>query len=234
MGPFLSTPASLERATVEVDGILSLTSVAPTTRVLDLCCGVGRHALELARRGFSVTGVDSTANFLDQARRKAQEEGLVVEFIHQDMREFRRPGSFDLALNLNTSFGYFEDAADDLKVLRNIHASLQPGGSFVLETIGKEVLARIFQERDWFEGDGYLFLQERHPSEDWGRMNVRYIKVTSGRKEEWSFTHRLFAATEMVTLIREAGFLKIKAYGDLQGNPYDNTARRLVVVAEKD
>ena len=233
VGPFLSRPASLERATVEVDGILSLTSVAPTARVLDLCCGVGRHALELARRGFSVTGVDRTASFLDQARQQAQEEGIVIEFVQQDMREFKRPDSFDLALNMNTSFGYFEDPADDLQVLRNIHASLRPGGNLVLETIGKEVLARIFQERDWSEGEGYFLLQERRPSEDWGRMNLRWIKFASGRKEEWSFTYRLFAATELAALMREAGFQRVKVWGDLQGGPYDNMALRLVIVATK-
>ncbi len=67
VGPFLSSPQAIERATSQVDGILSLTGVAPTARVLDLCCGKGRHALELARRGFNVTGVDRTAQFLDQA-----------------------------------------------------------------------------------------------------------------------------------------------------------------------
>ncbi len=234
VGPNLSRPASLERAAVDVDGILSLTGVVSTARVLDLCCGVGRHVLELARRGLSVTGVDRMAQFLGQARQQAQEEALVIEFVQQDMRVFRQPNSFDLALNLNTSFGYFEDPADDLKVLLNIQASLLPGGSLVLETIGKEVLARIFQERDWIEGDGYLFLQERHPSEDWGRMNVRWIKITSGHKEEWSFTHRLFAATELAVLMRAAGFQSVKVYGDLQGGPYDNTAPRLVVVAKKE
>ena len=104
----------------------------------------------------------------------------------------------------------------------------------MLQTIGKEVLARIFQERDWYEGEGYFFLQERRPSDDWGRMNVRWIKIISGRTEEWRFTHRLFAATELVALMREAGFQSVEVYGDFQGNPYDNTARMLVVVAGKD
>ncbi len=233
VGPFLSSPAAIERATSEVDGILSLTGVAPTARVLDLGCGKGRHALELARRGFSVTGVDRTAQFVDQARQQAQEERLVIEFVQQDMREFKRPDSFDLALNMFTSFGYFEDPADDALVLRNIHASLRPGGSLVLETIGKEVLGRIFQERDWSEGEGFFLLHERHPSEDWGRMNLRWIKIASGQKEEWSFTHRLFAATELASLMGEAGFQRVKAWGDLQGRPYDNTALRLVIVATK-
>ena len=189
--------------------------------------------MELARRAFSVTGVDRMASFLDQARQRAQDEGLVMKLVQLDIREFRQPNSFDLAVNLNTSFGYFEDPDDDLKVLRNIHASLRQGGTLVLETIGKEVLARIFQERDWSEGEDYLFLQERRPTEDWGRMNVRWIKIIAGRKEEWAFTHRLFAATELVTLMRESGFQSVRVFGDLQGIPYDNNAAKLVVVAEK-
>ena len=75
VGPFLSSPAAIERDTSEVDGILSLTGVAPTARVLDLGCGKGRHALELARRGFSVTGVDRTAQFVDQARQHLKRRG---------------------------------------------------------------------------------------------------------------------------------------------------------------
>ena len=233
VGPALSSPEVVERAVAEVDGILLLTDVAPATPILDLGCGKGRHALALAHRGFSVTGVDSTVQFLDQARQQAHDEGLVIEFIQEDMREFMRPDFFSLALNLNTSFGYFEDPGEDLQVLRNVFASLQPGGSLVLETIGKEVLARIFQERDWFEKEGYLFLQERRPTEDWSRMNVRWIKIVSGKKEEWSFTHRLFAATELTALMRNVGFTTVNTYGDYQGNPYDHTALRLVVVAIK-
>ena len=156
-----------------------------------------------------------------------------MEFVQQDMRAFQRPGHFDLALNLNTSFGYFEDPADDLKVLRNIHASLLPRGTLVLQTIGKEVLKRIYQERVWTEIGGSFFLQERRPTEDWGRMDVRSIKLTSGLKEEWSFTHRLFAAGELAKLMLEAGFRSVNTYGDFEGGPYDDTAHALVVVAQK-
>jgi len=232
-GPFMSQPERLERATVEVDGILSLANPAPTAHVLDLCCGMGRHSLEFARRGFRVTGVDKIAAFLDQARQQTHDEGLAVEFVQQDMRAFQWPDHFDLALNLNTSFGYFEDPADDLLVLRNIHASLVSGGRLVLQTIGTEVLKRIYQERDWTEIEGSFFLQERHPTEGWERMDVRSIKFTSGQKEEWSFTHRLFSAEKLANLMHEAGFRNVSTYGDFEGGPYDDTARALVVVAQK-
>src|SRR5206468_5375646 len=113
--------------------------------VLDLCCGPGRHSLEFARHGFQVTGVDRTARYLDAARAAATGEGLTVEFVQGDMPHFQRPAAFDVALNLFTSFGYFEDEAEDLCVLRHLHTSLKPGGQVLLEMAGKEPLARDFQ-----------------------------------------------------------------------------------------
>jgi len=136
-----------------------------------------------------------------------------VEFVQEDMRTFRRSNHFDLALNLNTSFGYFEDRADDLLALQNIHASLLPEGSLVLQTIKTEVLKRIYQHRDWTEIEGSFSLQERRPTEDWGRMDVRLIKFASGQKEEWSFTHRLFSAEQLANQMRDAGFRSVKTRG---------------------
>lgn len=95
--------------------------------MLDLCCGPGRHVLEFARRGFRVTGVDRTQRYLEAARATALSEGLAVELVQADMRDFSRPPTFDLALNLFSSFGYFAEAADDLQVLKNLNASLAPG-----------------------------------------------------------------------------------------------------------
>src|SRR5689334_4942622 len=111
----------VERAPAEVDGVIRLLDANPGARILDLCCGVGRHSLELARRGFVVTGVDRTAAYLERARHRAEQESLAVELVQSDMREFARPDAFDGAINLFTSFGYFENLADDLKVAQNLH-----------------------------------------------------------------------------------------------------------------
>jgi SAM-dependent methyltransferase len=101
----------------EAEQILTLVHSPPDAAVLDLCCGPGRHSLEFARRGFQVTGVDRTARYLATARAAATREGLTVEFVQEDMRHFHRSEAFDLALNLFSSFGYFEDRADDLRGL---------------------------------------------------------------------------------------------------------------------
>lgn len=76
---------------------------------------------------------------------------MKVEFVQDDMREFRRPVAFDAVINMFTSFGYFEDQADDRKVVNNVYESLKPGGSFLLELMGKEVMSRIYQERTWMK-----------------------------------------------------------------------------------
>ena len=138
---------SFEGAVREAEQILALVHPPQRAAVLDLCCGPGRHALEFARRGFQVTGVDRTTRYIEAARAAARREGLTVEFVQEDMRRFHRPAVFDLALNLFSSFGYFTDAEENLQVLRNLHASLTPGGTVLLEMAGKEPLARDFQPR---------------------------------------------------------------------------------------
>jgi len=150
----------------EVGRVITLLNIAPPANILDLCCGPGRHSLELARRGFSVTSVDRTIIYLKMARKKANTEGLNIEFVHKDMRLFCRPNSYDGVINLYTSFGYFEDPKDDQRVLINIHRSLKNNGKLVMDLIGKEIIARIFRERDWHEENGKIIMEERKISKD--------------------------------------------------------------------
>jgi len=212
---------------------LALLKLEPGAAVLDLCCGPGRHSLELARRGFKVTGVDRTARFLEEARRRAEAEGLVIEFVQGDMRTFRRPEAFDAVINLFTSFGYFDDPQEDKQVLENVYTSLRPNGKLLLDTMGKEVLARIFRERDWFEQDGALFLEERRLLEGWSRIETRWIIVRDGEQEEFTLKLRLYSGAELRALLREIGFRRVELFGNLDGEPYDQNARRLVALAEK-
>ena len=232
--PQMFTERRWEMASEEVDAVVRLLDLSPGTHVLDLCCGPGRHSLELARRGFRVTGVDRTAAYLEQARRQAAEEGLDIEFAQADMRAFRRPDAFDGAINLFTAFGYFEDPAEDLRVVQNLHASLKPGGRLVMEMMGKEVLARIFRERDWHEDEnGVLFLEERKISSGWDWIENRWIMIDGSVRKEFKLGHRLYSGAEMAALLRQAGFGSVMLYGGLAGGPYDHTAQRLAVAARK-
>lgn len=230
--PLMFGPAQWSAAADEIEGVLARAAVAPAGRVLDMCCGPGRHSLALARRGFRVTGVDRTRAYLEQARAAAAAEGLAVEWVEADARAFRREGAFDLALSLYTSFGYSEDPADDRRLMANLRASLAPGGTLVVDLLGKEILARIFQQRDWqpLEGGGFA-LQERQVARDWGWMENRWVILRDGAVREHRFGHRLYAGTELVALLRDVGFETVSLFGDFAGAPYDHRAQRLLAVA---
>jgi SAM-dependent methyltransferase len=219
----------------EVTKIIKLLDIQPGSSVLDLCCGIGRHSLELARRGYQVTGVDRTRGYIDKARKQAKEEGLDIEFVQGDMRFFSRSGAFDIAISMFTSFSYFEDPKEDKRVVENVFESLRPGGRFIIQMHGKETLAKIFKEKDWneYKDDGVIVLYERKVSQNWSWMENRWIMLKGNKRIEHEISHRLYAGSELAALLRNCGFNQADVYGDLEGNPYDHTARQLVAVGHK-
>jgi SAM-dependent methyltransferase len=187
--------------------------------------------LELARRGFHATGVDATAGLLETPRRMAEDEGLGVELVHADMREFVRARSFDAALSMATSFGYFPDPGDDRLVLANVLASLRAGGALLMELQGKEVVARSPRRREWLEEAGTVLLTEQLIRDDWTWVDNRLIFLAGERRQEFTLSHRLYSAAELRALLVDVGFGSVAVFGDLSGSPYGEAATALVVVA---
>lgn len=233
--PIMFDPARWAEVPAVADGVERLSGRKPAPgaapRALDLCCGTGRITVELAVRGWRTVGVDITASYLDAARESAEDEGVGIEFVLQDVRRFVRPAAFDLALNLYVSFGYFGDPEDDALLARNARASLAPGGCFIVETLGKETAARDFVEGEWFERDGCTVLTEFACVDSWAALRNRWILLRDGERFERSFDQRLYAGTELRRLLLEAGFSAVELYGDWDGSPYDRKARVLIAVA---
>ena len=202
-------------------------------KVLDLCCGLGRISSELARIGYDVTGVDITESFLTTAKEDAKYEDLKIDYIQSDAREFIRPGYFDAVVNLYISFGYFSDQKDDLKVLRNAYQSLKKGGTFIIETQGKEIYVRDFVEAEWFERAGGIVLTEYEPLDSWTFLKNRWIFIKDAQKVEKNFVQRLYSASELRSIMQEAGFERIEIYGDWDEGEYDQHASRLIAVGRK-
>jgi SAM-dependent methyltransferase len=207
-------------------------------RCLDLCCGFGRIGLELARRGFSLTGVDITQSYLESAREDAAHEALDAEFVREDVRSFKRPAAFDIAVNMYNSFGYFEDPRDDRLMVQNAFESLKDGGTFFIETLGKEITARDFVESEWFRRAGFFVLTEYEILDSWGALKNRWRLIGEegpdrGKIIEKTFVHRLYAASELRALLQEAGFSGIELYGDWDERPYDAGAAKLIVLGRK-
>ena len=233
MATVMFTERSWAAVPVQVDQIIRLLGIGPEAAILDLCCGPGRHSLELARRGFRVTGVDRTAAYLARARKVAEKEDLHIELVQDDMRRFSRANAFDVAMLMFTSFGYFRDPAENRQVLVNVCRSLKEQGALILDTMGKEVLARIFRERDWQEYEDAFLLEERRVVDNWSWIENRWILLRGQEQQEFKLSHWVYSATELSAMLRDGGFRSVDVYGDLEGSPYDHAAKRLVAVAHK-
>jgi len=160
-------------------------------------------------------------------------ENLNIEYIRADARDFKRPDFFDAAVNLYISFGYFSDQKDDLLVLRNVYESLKKGGSFIMETLGKEIAVRDFIEAEWFERAGCTVLTEYEALDSWTFLKNRWILINGGKRIEKVFVQRLYSASELRALLLEAGFEKVEIYGDWDESPYDRRAAKLIAVGRK-
>jgi len=231
MEPALCAPGRLALADSDVASVVGVAQPRPASRVLDLACGPGAHALGFARLGHRVTGVDRSPRLLGRARAAAEAAGVEVEWVEADMRDFRRPAGFDLVCSLYASFGYFDDHANR-HVLENVCASLAPNGVLVLDLIGRETAARHWQERRWREVGGVLYLERCHSADDWASLVSEWIVIREGARAEFRVTQRLYSGTELRALLLELGFGDVTLAGSLDGaTPYDESAQRLVVIA---
>ena len=231
--PFMFSERQWGAAEAEISETVSLLGLKKGDSVCDLCCGVGRHSVELAKHGLTVTGVDRTTQFLEAAAETAESNEVSVQFVQADIRDYVDKERYDAIINMFTSFGYFESPAEELQSLGNMYSSLKRGGKLLIELMGKEVLARIFQPTEWYEQDGTFVLMQRRIIEDWSKIQNRWILLKGGQKTDFTFTHRIYSARELMELLEEIGFFNVRCYGDLKGSRYDQQSERLVVVGEK-
>ena len=233
LSPKFNTPEHWDIAAKEIRMILELLRPEPKASVLDLGCGHGRHSLELAKRGMTVTGLDRNQSFLDILLRKSREANVEVGLIKADMKDFIQRESFDLILSLNSSFGYFEDLSDHLKVLHNIYVSLRSSGTCLFELFGKEVVPKMFVEKEWVEIDGTYFLDDRRVDQNWSRIINHCKIIKDGKVKDATFSLTIFSGVEFIDMLREVGFSKVSLHGDLNGASYNQYAKKLVAVARK-
>ena len=224
--------ARFEAAADEFAAVLDLVGGDPRS-VVDVACGPGRHAVAAAQRGMDVVGVDATSFLLGKARELAAREGVDVEWVHSDMREHVQEPAVDLVLNLFTSFGYFDDDQDNARVLRNAYDSLRPGGSLVLDVMGKEVLARIFRDSSVEDAPDGFVVQRRRVTEDWSRIENEWALVRGDTVRSFRLGHWIYSGRELAGMLTEAGFSEVDLFGGLGGSRYGPEASRLVAVARR-
>ena len=224
-----------ERTTREADFIERTLALPPASKILDLCCGHGRHLLELAGRGYRMTGLDLNQHFLEIARREAEKRGLRVSLELRDMRDIQFVDEFDAVINVFTSFGYLESDDEDQKVLDAASRALKPGGLFFIELMHRDSLVRILEPRGWYETEaGLKVLEERRFDQLTGRQEVRDVTIyPDGTTREASYSVRIYTLTELAGMLAAAG-LKIEAtYGRTDGSPFTLESRRLAILSRK-
>ncbi len=230
---YLFSEEKISAAEEEMEKVLDLIGFQEG-RVLDLCCGPGRHTIVMAQKGCRVTALDRTEFLLEKGRERARKSGVEVEWVQEDMRDFVRSESYDLVLNMFTSFGYFEKKEDDMNVLRNIYTSLKPGGVCFFEMMGKEVLAKIFHPTTSVRlPNGHLVVQRHEIFDEWSRIRNEWIVIKDGHASTFNFYHTIYSGQEFKERLLQVGFDKVKLYGNLDGDDYDIHASRLIAVGWK-
>jgi len=231
--PFMFPESRFAETAEQIEKTLALANPAGKA-ALDLCCGPGRCSIALAKAGFKVTGVDRTKFLLDKARERAGDAKVKIEWVQKDMRDFVREKSFDLALSIFTSFGYFDDKCEDIKVLGNIIKSLKPGGVFLIDIISKERIARILQPITFDRlPDGTKLIQLHEIFDDWTRIRNEWILIRKGRARSFLFHHTLYSGQELKDRMEQAGFEDVKLFGNFDGDEYGPDSQRLVAVGRK-
>lgn len=217
----------------EITFIVETLPISPKAKILDLYCGYGRHAIELAKNGYSVTGVDGTQAFIDIARQKANEAGIRICFEHLDMRELTYENQFDAVINMFAAFGYFSDD-ENAGVLRRIASALKKGGYLLMDLLNREWMAKSNLNRYWRHPSGeYVLSYKAELQQGIAKMKREVINQVTGEKARYEFDLRTYSLFELQSLLRGSG-LDLKAtYGNFDQTSYSSESPRLIILAQK-
>ncbi|HEY8086412.1 MAG TPA: methyltransferase domain-containing protein [Polyangiaceae bacterium] len=224
-----------EQIAREVDFVEDSLGIERGGSLLDLACGTGRHAIELARRGYEVVGFDLSLAMLARAGDEAQDRGAKLNFVQGDMREMSFDEQFDGVYCWNTSFGYFEEDKN-AGVIDRIHKSLRAGGLLLLDVVNRDFLVRQSPSLAWFEGDGCVCMDDMSVDFITSRMKVkRTMMLDDGRSREIEYSMRVYSLHELGKILHDHGFKVCEVSGRLAtpGVYFGNESPRTIILAEK-
>lgn len=223
---------SPEHTRKEANFIQNALQVAPPATLLDVPCGNGRLSIELASRGFALTGVDMP--FLREGQTVSTGNGLKINWELREMRDLPWQSHFGGAFCFGNSFGYLDDMGNS-EFLKTIHRVLTSGSRFVLDasSVAENVLPRIQEHTGMTVGD-ILFIEDNRYDHHSGRLETEYTFVRGNQTEKKYGSHRIYTYRELETLLSEAGFKQSQAYGSVDGTPFKFGSEGLFFVTSKD
>jgi ubiquinone/menaquinone biosynthesis C-methylase UbiE len=225
---------SPERDRADVARLIEILGLSAGERLLDVPCGQGRHAHLLAEAGFDVTGLDYSKHLLEIAKKRGTASNL--RYVQGDMRTLpaKWTGRFAAVLNLFTSFGFFFDPADDVRVVREFARVLEPNGVLVWHGGSRDGVMAKFLSRDWWKSaDGTMVAHERTFDPLSGILTIRSHwngKRTSGEREH---RIRLYTASRLAEICRQAGLIVEEAYDGWSRAPLSRRSSEMLLVARK-
>lgn len=211
-------------------------SLQKDSRILDLACGYGRHAIALAPRGYEIVGLDLSMTLLQRALSDAQRRNLLIKFVHGDMRSMNFNEIFDGAYLWQTSFGYFDDVTN-FKVLQGVARALKQGGRFVMDVVNRDYVIAEVPGRCWWEGHECIFLEEFDFDFSASVLHTKrsFIYEDGSPPLEQNSYVRLYGLHELLQLFKSAGLRVL----DVSGEVHQNTrflgpaSSRIIITAEK-
>ena len=217
-------------ASKEVTAIIDWLGITSEDKILDLCCGTGRHSIELARRGFSVVGIDLSDVLLSHAKKASG--GLDIEYIQGDMRSLPfSTGSFDVVLNLFTSFGYFVEDHENGQVLADIARMLKPNGQFLIDYLNREKVIESLVPLSERVEDGVYIREERMIDGDFVRKKI--IISEAGKERFYEERVKMYTREEIEALMDKVGLMGDLVRGDYDGHPYTVQSPRMILSGRK-
>jgi ubiquinone/menaquinone biosynthesis C-methylase UbiE len=211
----------------EVERMIGWLNLPPGAKVLDLCCGMGRHSLALSEAGYEVTGVDLSEALLREAR--AQTGSGQVTWIRSDMRELPLEGGFDAVVNLFTSFGYFEEDEEQIRVLREIGRMLKPGGKFIIDFLNPAHVIRNLVPHSTREDKDNLIDEQRRIEDGYVKKDIVLTSKSDGTPRQYHERVKLYSLEQFQSMITRAGLLVEAVHGSYDEGPYSaETSTRMI------
>ena len=205
----------------DVEMMIKSVGLEPNDKILDLCCGQGRHCLELARRGFTqIAGVDRSRYLIRLARKRAKAHGFEINFREGDARKFRMPeSSFHCVALMGNSFGYFDRKEDDALVIQAVKRVLVSGGNLLMDLVDGEWMKINFEKRSWeWIDDSHFVCRERSLAADKERLISREVIVHAekGVLADQFYAERLYTRQEIFDLLQNTGFSDIRFHESIK------------------
>lgn len=224
---------SLAGTEQEVRFIANVLNLPLASDMMDLYCGYGRHAIELAKMGYQVVGVDATPAFLEIARQKAAEENVNIAFQSSDMRKLDYLEQFDAVINMFAAYGYFTDE-ENLQVLELINKSLRPGGLFLIDLLNRDWMAHNNINRYWRHPSGeYVLSYKVELQQGLATLKRQLMNQVTGEKKQYEFALRAYSLAEMTANLEHCGLKVVKTYGGFDERPYGMETPRMIILAKK-